>query len=108
MTLPTRWKLGIDLISAGFTDMADRAIAGWYDDYLSPLDMPTTELVNDLQKAGTPAAMLIREQVIKGDYDATAEEAEAWAASPEGREAFESFLGSQAPWPNPKMEPPKD
>jgi hypothetical protein len=102
--LPTRWQLAIDLVSAGLISHADKAVAGWYDDYLSPLDLPTTQLVNDLQKAGTPAAMLIREQVIKGDYDATAEEAEAWAASPEGREAFALLTGSSS-WPK---EPPKD
>jgi hypothetical protein len=99
--LPTRWKLACALIAAGLYDMADRAVSGWYDDYLSPLDAPTMELVNDLQKAGTPAATLIREQVLEGDFDATAEEADAWAASPEGREAFKSFLGQQQPWPKP-------
>jgi hypothetical protein len=91
--LPTRWRLAAALAAAGLYDMADKAVAAIYDDYLSPLDNPMTQLVNDLQKAGTPAAKLIREQVIQGEYDGTAEEAEAWAASPEGREAFASLFG---------------
>jgi hypothetical protein len=99
--LPTRWKLAAALVAAELYDMADRAVVGWYDDYLSPLATPITELVNDLQKAGTPAAMLIREQVLEGDFDSTAEEAQAWAASPEGREAFKSFLGHRQ-WPKDK------
>ena len=98
--LPTRWKLACALIAAELYDMADRAVSGWYDDYASPLDTPTLQLVNDLQQAGTPAAMLVREQVIAGDFDATAEEAEAWAQSPEGREAFASLMGSKS-WRKP-------
>jgi hypothetical protein len=90
--LPTRWKLAAALVAAELYDMADKAVSGWYDDFLSPLDMPITELVNDLQQAGTPAAMLIREQVLEGDFDSTAEEAATWADSPEGREAFKSLL----------------
>ena len=102
--LPTRWKLASALIAAELYDMADRAVTGWYDDYLSPLDTPTMQLVDDLQQAGTPAAMLLREQVIEGDFDASIEEAEAWAKSPEAQELFASFLQGRPPWP-PKDPP---
>jgi hypothetical protein len=100
--LPTRWKLACALVAAELYDMADRAVSGWYDDYLSPLDTPIMQLVNDLQQAGTPDAMLVREQVIAGEFDATPEEANTWAKSPEGRETFASLLGSQGWPPKPK------
>ena len=94
--LPTRWKLACALIAAELYDMADRAVSGWYDDYLSPLDLPTMALVDELQQIGTPAAMLVRQQVIDGDFDATAEEADAWAASPEGQAMFAKFINPKA------------
>jgi len=77
--------------------MIERAIAGHYHDYLSPLAMPELQLVTDLRElARLPATPrnsrpLLREmarRVIDGEFDATREESDAWAASPEGRETF--------------------
>jgi hypothetical protein len=104
--LPTRWKLACALVAAELYDMADRAVVGWYDDFLSPLDTPITQLVNDLQQAGTPAALLVREQVIAGDFDATAEEADTSRPSGVQTQAMRALIGSQA-WP-PKGSPPKN
>jgi hypothetical protein len=86
--LPTRWKLAAALIAAGLYDMADKAVSGYYDDFMSPLDAPIFALVADLKKIGTPDALLVAEQAIEGDFDGTAAEGEAWAASPEGVAAF--------------------
>ena len=82
--LPTRWKLACALVAAELYDMADRAVTGLYDDYLSPLDTPIMTLAAELQEVGTPDAMLVRTQVINGEFDATPEEAEAWVRR-EGR-----------------------
>jgi len=83
--LPTRWKLASALIAAGLYDMAERAVLGLYDDYLSPYDLPITILAHELQRIGTPEALLIRRQAMAGEFDATAEEGALWAQSPEGQ-----------------------
>jgi hypothetical protein len=76
------------LTEIGLTEMADKAREGYYHDFLSPLAMPEMQLVNDLAKVGTPDAMMLRQRVMGGDFDATAEESEAWANSQEGQETF--------------------
>jgi len=78
-------------------DMIQRAINGYYHDYLSPLTFPEIQLVSDLRElAGTPATPrnsrpLLRQmaqRVIDGEFDASKAESDAWAASPEGQETF--------------------
>ena len=78
-------------------DMIQRAKAGLYHDFLSPLDYPELKLLSDLQAlADTPATprdsrRLLRDmaqRVMNGEFDASAEEAREWAESPEGRETF--------------------
>lgn len=88
----TKDKLSAALFEAGLDDMAAKAAAGWYDDYLSPLVTPTTQLVTDLRNAGGAAAMALAQRVIDGDFDATREEAEAWAASQEGQETLGKLM----------------
>jgi hypothetical protein len=87
-------------------DMIDRAIAGHYHDFLSPLDFPEITLVSDLRALtklpATPRdsrtlLTALAQAVIDGEYDASAEESDAWAASPEGREAFAVLARSAAP-----------
>ena len=77
--------------------MIERAISGRYHDYLSPLDTPELQLVRDLLNlANTPATkydarpMLraLADRVIAGEFDASKEEADEWAASAEGQETF--------------------
>jgi hypothetical protein len=68
--------------------MADKAAQGYYHDFLSPLDFPEMQLVNDLARVGTIEAMALRQRIINGDFDATEEESEEWAASAEGQEAL--------------------
>lgn len=77
--------------------MLRAAIDGYYDDYLSPLAAPVNQLVADLRslaalpstgpKARAALAGLVS-RAIGGEFDGTREEAEAWAASPEGRAVF--------------------
>jgi hypothetical protein len=93
----TKDKLAKALREVGLTDMAARAATGWYDDYLSPLDNPIMTLVNDLAAAAAKSAqridvMALRKRAIDGDFDATAEESDAWAASPEGQATFRKLL----------------
>lgn len=81
-------------------DMIKRAVDGYYHDFLSPLAMPEIQLVADLRElASRPATPrnsrpLLREmagRVIAGEFDATREESDEWARSPEGRETFRQF-----------------
>ena len=78
-------------------DMIQRAVDGHYHDYLSPLTFPEMQLVADLRELAsfpaTPTASrpLLRDmaqRVIDGEFDATKEESDAWAKSPEGQETF--------------------
>jgi hypothetical protein len=81
--------------------MIQRAIDGYYHDFLSPLDFPEIQLVSDLRDlAKTPATprnsrpllMSLALAVIDGQYDASKEESDAWAASPEGQETFRQLV----------------
>lgn len=84
----TKDKLAQALEDAGLAGMARKAAEGYYHDYLSPLDTPTMALVDDLRKIGSPEAMALRARVMNGDFDATKEEGDDWARSPEGQEAM--------------------
>jgi len=78
-------------------EMIERAIAGFYHDFLSPLDFPEIQLVEDLRAVAANRSLprSIRQEitrlvqrVINGEFDASPEESAAWAASPEGQETF--------------------
>jgi hypothetical protein len=75
--------------------MADQAATGYYHDFLSPLSTPELQLCDDLAVAAacnpaekTDDILALRKRVINGDFDASTEEGDAWAASPEGRATF--------------------
>lgn len=72
--------------------LAVKARQGIYHDFLSPLEDPAAELDRDLAKVGTPAALSLRRRHHLGEFDATKEESDAWAASPEGRETFGKLI----------------
>jgi hypothetical protein len=81
-------------------EMIERAIAGHYHDFLSPLDFPEMQLVQDLRAvaANTSLPRSVRQEigklaqrVIDGEFDASPEESAAWAASPEGKETFRAL-----------------
>jgi hypothetical protein len=81
-------------------DMISRAIDGYYHDYLSPLTFPEMQLVTDLRRlAAEPttgpkakaALTAMTQRVIDGEFDATKEESDEWARSPEGQETFQQL-----------------
>lgn len=86
--------LANELRAVGLTEMADRAAKGWYHDYISPLDAPAITLADDLAVAAKndspqrAAILKLRQRHLDGDFDATKEEADDWAKSPEGQETF--------------------
>jgi len=53
-------------------------------------------LANDSSRSRTAAGLALlglRQRVIDGEFDASKAESDAWAASPEGRQAFRDLLG---------------
>jgi hypothetical protein len=88
----TKDKLAAALREIGLDEMADKAATGYYHDFLSPLDLPEMQLVLDLHRVGTEKAMLLRARVIAGDFDASKEESDEWAASEEGQEIFSRLI----------------
>ncbi len=88
----TKDVLAAELAKAGLSEMAAKAAEGYYHDFLSPLDFPCLQLAADLALAGTPASMALRARHLNGEFDATEDESEAWARSPEGRNAFQQLI----------------
>lgn len=84
----TKDKLAAALRDIDLQEMADKAATGYYDDFLSELTMPMIQLVSDLERVGTTPALQLRKRVIEGEFDSTKEEADAWAASPEGQKTM--------------------
>ena len=88
----TKDILAAELRKAGLNDIADRAATGYYHDFLSPLDFPEMALEKELRSIGTPEAEVLRKRLIDGEFDATKEEGEAWAESPEGQDAMQRLI----------------
>jgi hypothetical protein len=88
----TKDILAGELIKAKLPEMAAKAATGYYHDYLSPLAMPCLQLAVDLAAAGTPAALALRTRHLNGEFDATKEESDEWAASPDGQETFSHLV----------------
>ncbi len=92
----TKDVLAAALREAGFDAMAAKAATGYYHDFLSPLALPALQLAEDLAGIGTPEAMALRQRVINGDFDASREESDAWAKSPEAQETFGQLTPNRA------------
>ncbi len=95
MAIATKEKLAQVLHAAGLFGMEKLARAGWYDDFESESATPINDLVAALREVSdaNPGDNDLRDQTMKlavrameGEWDGTKEEAEAWAASAEGRE----------------------
>ena len=93
----TKDKLAAELRKAGLGDMAIKAAQGYYHDFLSPLATPELQLLEDLEAAGCKPAfraaaldLIVRHK--RGEFDASKEESDEWAASAEGRGAMEALL----------------
>lgn len=93
----TKDLLAAALREAGLDDMADKAAEGYYHDFLSPLATPEMQLAEDLAAIGTDAALALRERHINGEFDASVEESDVWADSPEGQDAMRGLLGPMGP-----------
>jgi hypothetical protein len=87
----TRDKLAAELRTAGamsrahgvvYEAFALRAETGEFDDFSDTYDCPITQLYNELIAAGL---VKFAKRVANGEFDATKEESDAWAASPEGQ-----------------------
>lgn len=91
-TIRTKDRLAAALREAGLEEIAQEAERGLYDDYESPNPMPLHSLVHRLSEQRTPAATAIIERVKAGDFDATKEEADAWARSEEGQATFRELI----------------
>lgn len=100
MTAQTSEMLAIVLESVGLHDMAKLARLDHYHDYLSDDAMCSLTLEADLRAARDAQsdpimrAMIeaIRQRHLNGDFDASMEESDEWAASPEGQAAFRSLI----------------
>lgn len=90
--LPTTERLARALEEAHApAEMVANARAGVYDDYKSDYPMPILRLVEHARAAGLPN---IANRAINGEFDATKAEFDAWAASPEGQQAFRDKFGT--------------
>jgi hypothetical protein len=100
MTAPSSQKLADALRAAGVEELAKRAELDEFHDFLSPHDLPSITLNIELVailKSEIPQEMAlaitnIRAQHLDGEFDATTEESDAWANSPEGQATFAKLL----------------
>ena len=85
--MSTKEKLTKELEANNAPDwMVKNARNGMYDDFDSTSPTPITQLVTDCRKAGLVDVAL---HALRGDFDASAEEAEAWYQR-EGKGLFKS------------------
>lgn len=102
MTAKTSEMLAKELDAVGLTGMANAARQDYYHDFLSPLALPEMQLEADLRAArdalpeseGARRVRIedIRLDVIDGKFDASKEESDDWAKSPEGIETFKGLI----------------
>ena len=97
MTAATSQKLADALRAAGFEGLAERAETDEFHDFLSNHAFPEMVLDEALvclmqstrsTKREREAAYNIRARHHKGEFDASKEESDEWADSPDGRDAF--------------------
>jgi hypothetical protein len=96
MTAKTSETLALALEAIGLTTLAAKARTDEYHDYLSPHALPDLMLVTDLLLAAQDcedgstkmSILLLRQRAISGDFDASREESDEWARSPDGVETF--------------------
>lgn len=100
MTAKTSENLAQVLDGVGLHDMAKLARLDHYHDYLSDDAMCSLTLEADLRAARdaqTDPIMrgqieAIRQRHLNGDFDASMEESDEWAASPDGQETFRKLI----------------
>lgn len=100
MTAKTSEFLASVLDSVGLDAMAAKARADQYHDFLSDDALCAITLERELREARDASDDPIMKKLIEdirqhhlnGDFDASKEESDEWAAGPEGQEAFQSLL----------------
>ena len=101
MTAATSQKLADTLRAAGFEILAQRAEADEFHDFLTPhalpdllLDQELVAIIKDESRKPLErqAATYIRMRHHNGEFDASKEESDDWAASPEGQDAFNRLV----------------
>lgn len=70
--------------AAKYEAFAKRAETGEFDDYADTYVCPITQLYSELLAAGLTK---FAARVANGEFDATKEESDEWAASPSGQDA---------------------
>jgi hypothetical protein len=104
MTAKTSQHLADTLRAAGFEDLAKRAEADEFHDFLSGHILPETELDLELVKLMNmlpvdierrDRASAIRQRHHNGEFDASDEESDDWAQSEDGEEAFAQLIGGK-------------
>jgi len=80
--------------AAKYETIATLAEAGDFDDFTSPYDFPILTLHAILQEAGFTK---FAKRVVEGEFDATPEESDEWAESPEGKAAYEALMFKEIP-----------
>ena len=96
MTAKTSEHLAQVLHAAGLFKLEEKARRDEYHDFLSEDGLCAITLMNDLGAAADACPdedrkLMIRrimQRHMEGEFDASMEESEEWAQSPEGREAF--------------------
>lgn len=98
--------LGRVLDWLGLADMAKRARRGHFDDFFAPAEvadgMEILRLYNELRAAARTMqasgqadrmrrTLAVAEAVKTGEFDATPEESDRWAASKDGQDAFRAL-----------------
>lgn len=101
MTAKTSQKLADALRAAGFEELAKRAEADEFHDFLSDdamssitLDTELAKIANDPKrtKRENTAAQMIRLRHHNGEFDADMKESDDWASSSEGQDAFKRLM----------------
>jgi hypothetical protein len=99
--------LGRVLDDLGATDLAERARLGHFDDYFCPDEVDDGANIHRLiHQLGSWACLGTRERRTRakvmieaakdGEFDGTREEADRWAKSPDGQQAFHDLMGDIA------------
>jgi len=79
-------KLVAALIEAGAElELLERAKADHFHDYKAESATPCVDLVGALRRAGLEE---LAKRAMNGEFDATKEESDEWAASPDGQATF--------------------
>jgi len=77
--------------AAKYEAFAKRAETGEFDDYADTYVCPVTQLHSELIAAGFTK---FAARVANGEFDATKEESDEWAKSPEAAETFRELMKS--------------